>query len=126
VATGSVSSKTKHKKRRMCYERQEGLCYYCSKKLQLTHSKRNNFATIEHLLQISYGGTWRNDNIAVACKPCNNKRGAANHAADNMEKNIRKLVLQKYDRDTKVALALANLERSIRKFVKRRRKRGKL
>jgi 5-methylcytosine-specific restriction endonuclease McrA len=110
----------------MCFERQNGLCYYCNKKLQLVHSKRNNFATVEHLLQVSYGGTWRNDNIAVACKPCNNKRGAANEAVGLMEKRIKILILQKYDRDVQIELVLNKLDKSVRNFIKRRRKRGKL
>jgi len=56
--------------RRGVYLRDQGICGYCLKYLSY------NASTIDHIIPVSRGGnnTWQN--AALACKECNNKKGA--------------------------------------------------
>lgn len=44
-------------------------CCFCNKLLT------RNTATLEHVIPLSKGGTWKTTNIKVSCSSCNNERG---------------------------------------------------
>ncbi len=46
-------------------------CWMCN--CELTRGT----ATVDHLIPVSKGGRNTQDNLKLACQPCNNKRGAA-------------------------------------------------
>ena len=58
---------------------QGGRCCYCRRWLTLTYApykRRPDAATIEHLRRQADGGRHRLENLALACKECNDRRGA--------------------------------------------------
>ena len=55
--------------RQSLYDRDNGKCQYCSKQL----NKKE--ATIDHIIPKSKGGTNEWDNVVIACKPCNSRKG---------------------------------------------------
>lgn len=44
-------------------------CYYCKKVFMIKN------LTIEHITPLSFGGSNEDNNITVACAPCNQERG---------------------------------------------------
>lgn len=56
------------KRRRL---RSDARCYWC--KCAIDESS----ATIDHLVPLSRGGSNASDNLVLACKPCNQRRGAS-------------------------------------------------
>lgn len=65
--------------RRKLLVAQNGRCCYCRKKVRYdVHFNKSNRATVEHLQRRVDGGLNTPDNRAIACKPCNNDRGATN------------------------------------------------
>ena len=63
------SSKRVRLTKRTLHARDEGLCQYCSKSLQLSE------ATLDHVQPRSRGGKAQWTNVALACRPCNAKKG---------------------------------------------------
>lgn len=67
--------------RRKIYRLQSGKCCYCSKEMTLPKSKSPNAesscATVEHLRPVSEGGSDKLNNLAIACRKCNELRGAS-------------------------------------------------
>lgn len=63
--------------RKLLKKRGAVTCWYCnvpvSRSLPDHHPQR---ATLDHIRPLSQGGTWRIDNIRIACFPCNSRRGA--------------------------------------------------
>jgi 5-methylcytosine-specific restriction endonuclease McrA len=55
-------------------EAQNWRCCWCQCDCIAAPDSRNS-ATIEHVVPLSLGGTWDQDNLAMACSRCNNKRG---------------------------------------------------
>jgi len=51
------------------YRRFQCRCIYCQRLI------KRELATVEHLKPKSHGGTNTRANLALACKPCNNRRG---------------------------------------------------
>lgn len=66
------------------HKAQGGRCCYCGRGVVMPgphgwkqgHQHRDNAATMEHLQRKADGGTDRLDNLALACKSCNSRRGA--------------------------------------------------
>jgi 5-methylcytosine-specific restriction endonuclease McrA len=56
-------------KKRLCKDIVLAPCCYCKRVFLIDE------LTIEHLVPLSLGGTNNTDNIALACAPCNHKRG---------------------------------------------------
>ncbi|WP_286296548.1 HNH endonuclease signature motif containing protein [Aminobacter sp. SS-2016] len=58
---------------------QNGRCAYCQKFVRLSYwppdLRRHDAATIEHLRRRADGGKDHPDNLALACKACNDGRG---------------------------------------------------
>lgn len=53
-----------------------GKCLHCKAKLYVSSAgKLIGKATIEHIIPQCHGGTNDLDNLALACKSCNNKKG---------------------------------------------------
>ena len=51
-------------------------CYLCNKVLDFDgHYNDLDYPTIEHVIPIAKGGTHSWDNVKVACRQCNNKKG---------------------------------------------------
>ena len=67
------------KTRLTLYQKQQGLCFWCGRKLILPVSgnadQRVNTATMDHLIPKSKGGSNRSGNFVVACPGCNRSRG---------------------------------------------------
>lgn len=65
----------------MLFKSHHGRCCYCDRFVSLTWDfnlqKRPDAATIEHLQRKADGGRDNPDNIAMACKRCNDERGGA-------------------------------------------------
>lgn len=58
------------------YKRDHGICYLCGKHLYLTDDyNRKSAPTIEHVIPICKGGTNSWDNVRLACRDCNVKKG---------------------------------------------------
>ena len=55
-------------------EAQNNRCFYCDMEFDHTKAKQ---PTQEHLIRVCEGGTFGNNNIVLACKPCNH--GRADH-----------------------------------------------
>jgi 5-methylcytosine-specific restriction endonuclease McrA len=58
-------------------EQQNHRCCWCGVRMADEHGDTQ--ATIEHLLPLSLGGTNVEDNLAVACRRCNEDRAACDH-----------------------------------------------
>lgn len=65
----------RRERRKALFEKQGGLCHWCAEPMQLTGAKAGippkKYATLEHLLPHSLGGTWGRANIVLACAKCN-------------------------------------------------------
>ena len=68
----------KQRYREVKYEKQNGLCHWCGKKMSYTRRKTGaparDFATFEHLKRKDRGGDDFGDNIVLAHYKCNIKR----------------------------------------------------
>lgn len=49
-------------------------CCFCKKRISFEE------ATLEHILPLALGGSWKLDNLALSCKSCNWDRGVADFA----------------------------------------------
>ena len=56
------------------FERQKGLCHWCGKPMSRT-GKGDALATLEHLMPLGSGGRDHPENIRMAHKSCNERRG---------------------------------------------------
>ncbi len=63
------SSKDRRRKKEVAYLRTDGKCAYCGGAFSLSR------LTIDHIVPLSKGGSWRNENITVACDSCNQAKG---------------------------------------------------
>jgi len=90
------------KRRIILWFRQHGCCCWCKKMIPL------NAATIEHLKFKFEGGTDRWENIAMACKPCNNNRHPFRTKEEAREHSIRirRLKPHRYGKRTQLMHAL--------------------
>lgn len=68
-------SKRRRKAHTRLYDLQDGKCCYCQRPMCPDYGRPLS-ATVEHLRRIADGGTWRWDNLALACHECNTGRGA--------------------------------------------------
>lgn len=53
-------------------------CVYCGDQVFYPHAPAGmagKFATIDHRLPLSKGGTWKRRNLALACRDCNTEKG---------------------------------------------------
>jgi len=60
------------KKREIVFNKLDGHCYYCGKKL-----KRKYFI-VEHIKSVIRGGSNKLENLAPACQDCNTYKGCLN------------------------------------------------
>lgn len=65
----SRGSKAKQEMRRKIARRDGWKCHYCKQPLAKTA------ATLDHVVPLALGGTWRIDNLRLACKKCNGLKG---------------------------------------------------
>jgi hypothetical protein len=63
-----ISAYRRHILRNRVIRRDGFNCKYCKKELMLSE------ITIDHIIPLSRGGTWREENLVVACKDCNEKK----------------------------------------------------
>jgi 5-methylcytosine-specific restriction endonuclease McrA len=66
---------------RAIFERDGGVCFYCSKATHLGGEQDGDDATRDHIKAISKGGLHHADNIVLACRSCNSHK----RDADAME-----------------------------------------
>jgi 5-methylcytosine-specific restriction endonuclease McrA len=62
-------------KRRKVYNRDNGMCRYCLKKVYLDSDCRENIAHIDHVVPKSLMGTDDIKNLVTSCAKCNLKKG---------------------------------------------------
>jgi 5-methylcytosine-specific restriction endonuclease McrA len=65
----------KDKKRRKLYETQKQ-CHWCGLELTIDDRSAANFATLDHVVEISKGGSHGIENLVLACGPCNTSRSS--------------------------------------------------
>jgi 5-methylcytosine-specific restriction endonuclease McrA len=63
-------ARIEHVNRRKIIQRDNSTCYMCGRKLGYTE------IVIEHKVPLSRGGSHSEDNLAVACAPCNSRKGS--------------------------------------------------
>lgn len=63
--------------------KQEGKCYYCNIKLFYPrnrgnglHKKRQDLATVDHIIPKCLGGNGEEENLVYACSQCNQEKGS--------------------------------------------------
>ncbi|MDX3928707.1 MAG: HNH endonuclease [Shinella sp.] len=75
-----MKSKVRRSVLLLLFERQDGLCCYCGRPVIITGDfrlqQRPDAATVEHLRRRAEGGKNNTDNLACACRRCNQERGA--------------------------------------------------
>lgn len=77
-----MNTKQKHRKKAALFNEQEGMCFYCKKKMLLTRQDRNmpyNAATFEHLYCKGDLRRWctnknKERKVVLACYKCNSTR----------------------------------------------------
>lgn len=67
IKTPGIKSKAL---RKAIYLRDKGICQICGAFLN------SSFFTIDHIIPFSKGGAHAEDNLQLACRPCNSKKGA--------------------------------------------------
>lgn len=67
--------------RRGLFSEQKGKCALCGGQMSLVVSSEN-YATFDHIVPVSCGGTDRKENLRLAHAECNVKRGAVVSAAE--------------------------------------------
>lgn len=86
MRTKTYSAKRRKSKKKTLMERDGSHCYWCRKTLTL------KTATFEHIVPHSRGGSLANDNLVLACQPCNLARG--NMTFEAYENLCRSRILQ--------------------------------
>lgn len=75
---GCMKTALKRRYLLVLFAKQEGRCCYCDQHVILSYrwrdQQRRDAATIEHLQRLADGGTGHPDNLAMACKECNESR----------------------------------------------------
>ena len=67
-------SKSNVNRRIGLFNRAGGMCYYCSKVLSL-RPNAENFATLDHVVPKSKGGSNGMRNLVISCSECNREKG---------------------------------------------------
>jgi CRISPR/Cas system Type II protein with McrA/HNH and RuvC-like nuclease domain len=62
--------------RRSLFNDNGGACRYCDQKLTLQTGNHKDFATIDHVIPKSDGGSDDYHNLTIACKSCNEQKGS--------------------------------------------------
>lgn len=66
-----------HKKRRILWNFSDHICPLCGCLMTLKGNRNAaNFATLDHIIPKSEGGTNNIENLRLVCRICNNKRGS--------------------------------------------------
>lgn len=60
--------------RKLLVERDGLFCHYCNCRMHLNNADAKNFASIEHIMPHSMGGTNHPNNLVLACVACNCQR----------------------------------------------------
>lgn len=81
------------------YMRDGGGCYHCGRHLQLEQHKLPNYATLEHLTPIMFGGTSDLSNLVLSCAPCNQKLGHGGSRIPVMVLHTKKLLQRQIPRE---------------------------
>ena len=70
-AAGSANKTSLYKReiRRKIYKRDRGQCHLCRTSIPW------ELSTLDHVLPLSRGGTWRESNLKIACEKCNGQKG---------------------------------------------------
>lgn len=55
--------------------RDGGLCHYCKRRMNPPAGIGKSSMSIEHIVPRIYSGITEDDNLVLACRSCNNKRG---------------------------------------------------
>jgi 5-methylcytosine-specific restriction endonuclease McrA len=69
-----------HRKLKYHFDKQNGFCFYCGNTAILKAENdpsqpKKSHATIDHIIPRSTGGLDHRDNMVMACRKCNNRRG---------------------------------------------------
>ncbi len=94
-------------------------CYWCGFEMKLLtplkypRGKSGLFATIEHLVPESRGGTRRTDNIRLAHKSCNSRRGIDPDNDETKEK-LRRYFIERYCNPDELGINVFQIDESRR------------
>jgi 5-methylcytosine-specific restriction endonuclease McrA len=58
-------------------QKHRGLCHLCKQTVSLGDEGSPRYATIDHVIPLSRGGKDHIDNLALACRECNERKGAS-------------------------------------------------
>lgn len=75
-----ISQNRKKRIKRKIWKRDNYICQYCFKDLSssmITEFKRlpHGDITVDHIIPLIKGGTWRMYNLVTACRKCNGSKG---------------------------------------------------
>ena len=74
---GLTPEQRKHLVLNMLFEIQNGLCFYCSRRVnKLVKHVKKLTATIDHIIPLSRKGDSSLENVLMACSECNHNRGS--------------------------------------------------
>lgn len=66
-----------NERRRLLFIEQGGLCYICGGRMQLLKEfPLHMFASFDHVIPLSRGGTWARGNVRLAHRSCNAWKGS--------------------------------------------------
>jgi 5-methylcytosine-specific restriction endonuclease McrA len=51
------------------------ICRYCGDPVDVKAMNGTKLATIDHRVPLSRGGTWKRNNLVIACQACNSAKG---------------------------------------------------
>lgn len=79
-STGNGNAAERRKRRIGIFALQAGICHWCKELMSIdppgpTGAPPPNYATFEHVTPMAAGGSFRRENIVLACYSCNNGRG---------------------------------------------------
>ena len=81
----------KSSRRIQLFESQHGRCYYCDTRLAMDNKYAliPEYATIDHIMPLSKGGSNRVDNKVLACRQCNTVKGSFVGTLDEIRNYIK-------------------------------------
>ena len=75
-AIGRANAKRRRWVRNLLIEKHRGACHLCGEQVDLRNENGPRYATVDHILPLSKGGTDALANLALAHASCNQRKGA--------------------------------------------------
>lgn len=86
----------KRRKLQRLYERDGDRCHWCTRPLIPLDLLRpvpdgvlpTNYPTLDHIRTQQQGGGWADDNLVIACPPCNRARGGLRARSERWQERV--------------------------------------